>query len=98
MKYLTFAFAICIISFLVFLSSAFAQIRMVPHLGISETKGVYCEINEVRLFALTAEDCEKAGGMVTHTVNTEVKEVEPGNPNESPEIQRKKDKEPAPAE
>jgi len=44
--------------------------------GVSETDGVYCEINEVKLFAANAEDCEKAGGTVTHTVSTEVKEVE----------------------
>jgi len=40
--------------------------------GVSEPKGVYCEINEVKLFALSAEDCEKAGGVVTHTVTTTV--------------------------
>jgi len=35
---------------------------------VSESGGVYCEINEVKLFALSAEDCEKAGGAVTTTV------------------------------
>lgn len=44
-------------------------------LGVSVPDGVYCEINEVKLFALTAQDCEKAGGVVTHTVTTEVKEI-----------------------
>lgn len=59
--------------------------------GVSE--GVYCEINEVKMFAQSAEDCEKAGGMVTHTVTKEVKAAD-DNPNEEPEIQRTKDKEP----
>jgi len=60
-------------------------------IGVSE--GVYCEINEVKMFAQSAEDCEKAGGMVTHTVTKEVKAAD-DNPNEEPEIQRTKDKEP----
>ena len=53
--------------------------------GTSGPNGVYCEINEVTLFALTEEDCVKAGGVVTHTVTTEVEQVErnqdiePGN-------------------
>lgn len=38
--------------------------------------GVYCEINQVKLFAQKAEDCEKAGGKVTHTVTTSVEPVE----------------------
>jgi hypothetical protein len=64
--------------------------------GIDSTNGVYCEINEVKLFALSAEDCEKAGGVVTHTVTTMVKPVEAvgDNPNEEPEIQRTKGKKP----
>ena len=44
--------------------------------GIDSTNGVYCEINEVKLFALSAEDCEKAGGVVTHTVTTTVEPAE----------------------
>ncbi|MCZ6639074.1 MAG: hypothetical protein O6830_03835 [Candidatus Dadabacteria bacterium] len=63
-------------------------------LGVSGSNGVYCEINEVKLFALSAEDCEKAGGAVTHIVSTEVKEIGSDNPNQEPEIQRTKDKEP----
>ena len=55
--------------------------------------GVYCEINEVKMFAQSAEDCEKAGGTVTHTVTKEVKAAD-DNPNEEPEIQRTKDKDP----
>ena len=62
--------------------------------GVSGSNGVYCEINEVKLFALSAEDCEKAGGAVTHIVSTEVKEIGSDNPNQEPEIQRTKDKEP----
>ncbi len=61
--------------------------------GVSGPNGVYCEINEVKLFALSAEDCEKAGGAVTHTVTTSVEEAG-ANPNQEPEIQRTKDKEP----
>ena len=38
--------------------------------------GVFCEINDVRLFAKTAVECVEAGGVVTHAVNTEVTEVE----------------------
>ena len=60
--------------------------------GVSGPNGVYCEINEVKLFALSAEDCEKAGGAVTHTVTTSVKAAG-DNPNQEPEIQRTKDKE-----
>jgi len=59
--------------------------------GSSEPNGVYCEINDVKLFAQSAEDCATAGGSVTHTVTTT---VEPANPNQEPEIQRTKDKEP----
>jgi len=62
-------------------------------LGITVPDGVYCEINEVKLFALSAEDCQKAGGIVTHTVTTTV-EPAGDNPNQEPEIQRTKDKEP----
>ncbi len=40
--------------------------------------GVYCEINKVKLLATTAEDCEKAGGKVTHTVKTIVEPVKSG--------------------
>jgi hypothetical protein len=43
---------------------------------IDSTNGVYCEINEVKLFALSAEDCGKAGGVVTHTVTTTVEPAE----------------------
>ncbi len=60
----------------------------------SPTDGVYCEINEVKLFAASADDCAKAGGTVTHTISTEIKEVGSDNPNAEPEIQRTKDKEP----
>ncbi|MEK6224010.1 MAG: hypothetical protein N2A97_04000 [Thermodesulfobacteriales bacterium] len=65
-------------------------------MGASEPNGVYCEINDVKLFAQTAEDCQKAGGVVTHTVTTTVKPAETSgdNPNQEPEIQRTKDKEP----
>ena len=49
--------------------------------GISEKEGVYCEINDVKLFALSAEDCEKAGGVVTHTVTTTVKPVDVSEEN-----------------
>ena len=59
----------------------------------SEPNGVYCEINGVKLFAQSSEDCEKAGGSVTHTVTTTVDPVG-DNPSEEPEIQRTKDKEP----
>ena len=38
--------------------------------------GVYCEINDVKLFAQSAEDCVKAGGVITHTVTTTVKPAE----------------------
>ena len=38
--------------------------------------GVFCEINDVRLFAQTPAECTQAGGIVTHTVNTVVKPVE----------------------
>ena len=37
--------------------------------------GVFCEVNDVRLFAKTPAECVEAGGVVTHTVKTEVKEV-----------------------
>jgi len=43
---------------------------------VSEKEGVYCEINDVKLFAQSAEDCEKAEGSVTHTVTTTVKPAE----------------------
>ncbi len=73
-----------------------APLSFAIRLGIDSTNGVYCEINEVKLFALSAEDCEKAGGVVTHTVTTMVKPVEAAgdNPNEEPEIQRTKGKKP----
>ena len=59
--------------------------------GTSQPNGVYCEINGVKLFAQSAEDCAKAQGNVTHTVTTT---VTPANPDQEPEIQRTKDKEP----
>ena len=62
-------------------------------LGAEEKSGVYCEINGVSLFAQSAEDCEKAGGAVTHTVTTTVQPAG-DNPDQEPEIQRTKDKEP----
>lgn len=40
--------------------------------GASESSGVYCEINDVKLFATSRDDCEKAGGIVTHSVTTTV--------------------------
>ncbi len=43
--------------------------------GAGVPNGVYCEINKVKLFALSAEDCQKAGGVVTHTVTTTVEPV-----------------------
>ena len=46
---------------------------------VSGPDGVYCEINEVKLFAESSEDCEKAGGTVTHTVTTTVKPVDDDN-------------------
>ena len=58
----------------------------------NQPNGVYCEINDVKLFAQSAEDCEKAGGSVTHTVTTTVQPAE--NPNAEPEIQRDKNKKP----
>ena len=48
--------------------------------GVTEPKGVYCEINEVKLYAQTSEDCNKAGGTVTHIVTTTVKPAG-DNPN-----------------
>jgi len=61
-----------------------------------ETKVVYCEINDVKLYAHNAEDCEKAGGKV---VTEEIDMVVPpekavDNPEEQPKIQRTKDKKP----
>jgi len=57
-----------------------AEIILCPQCeeGVKETMVIYCEVNKVKLFAVSAEDCTKAGGTVTHTVNTEVKEVESG--------------------
>ena len=62
----------------------------------SEPQGVFCEINGVRLMAKTPADCEKAGGAVTHVISTTVTPAGKAmdNPNEEPEIQRQKDKEP----
>jgi hypothetical protein len=62
----------------------------------SESKGVFCEINGVKLMAKTAADCEKAGGTVTHVISTTVTPAGEAmdNPEEEPEIQRKEDKEP----
>ncbi len=37
--------------------------------------GVICEINDIQLFAKTPAECVQAGGVVTHTVDTEIKEV-----------------------
>jgi len=84
--------------FVVILGLALGVVMVVPVsaeslFGVSGPNGVYCEINEVKLFALSAEDCEKAGGAVTHTVTTSVKAAG-DNPNQEPEIQRTKDKEP----
>ena len=45
-------------------------------LGTELSDGVYCEINNVRLFAQNDQDCEKAGGAVTHTVKTEILTVD----------------------
>ena len=42
----------------------------------SQPDGVYCEINGVKLFAETAEDCKKAEGKVTHSVKTTVAPVD----------------------
>ena len=47
----------------------------------NEPNGVYCQVNEVRLFAESAEDCEKAGGSVTHTVTTTVESADDDNPD-----------------
>ena len=53
-------------------------------LDASDTpKGVYCVINEVKLFALSEEDCTKAGGAVTHTVTTT---VQPADDNPDKEL------------
>jgi hypothetical protein len=62
----------------------------------SEPQGVFCEINGVKLMAKTPADCEKAGGTVTHVVSTTVTPAGEAmdNPEEEPEIQREKDKEP----
>ena len=38
--------------------------------------GVFCEVNDVRLFAKNAAECVQAGGVITHTVKTEVKEAD----------------------
>jgi len=91
-RYLGFFFGLTLGVVMIALVSATAGLAF-PR-GDSESDGVYCEINEVKLFALSAEDCEKAGGTVTHTVSTEVKEVGSDNPNAEPEIQRTKDKQP----
>jgi hypothetical protein len=58
--------------FLVFILAPVSAFGIVVG-GVSEPNGVYCEINKVKLFALSAEDCKKAGGTVTHTVTTTVK-------------------------
>jgi len=55
--------------------------------------GVYCVINEVTLFAKSAEDCEKAGGTVGDAIPAKAEEMS-DNPNEEPEIQRTEDKDP----
>ena len=62
----------------------------------SEPQGVFCEINGVKLMAKTAEDCEKAGGAVTHVITTTVTPAGDAtdNPEQEPEIQREKNKEP----
>ena len=62
----------------------------------SEQQGVFCEINGVKLLAKTAADCEEAGGTVTHVISTTVTPAGEAtdNPEEEPEIQREKDKEP----
>ena len=79
--------------FAVVLTTPVLTFGAAPSWGTSEPDGVYCEVNEVKLFAQSAEDCEKAGGSVTHTVTTIV-EPAGDNPNEEPEIQRTKDKQP----
>ena len=50
-------------------------------LSADAPNGVYCEINEVKLFALSAEDCAKAGGVVTHTVTTTVMPADKASDN-----------------
>ena len=70
-----------------------ALAEAIAEMGASEPNGVYCEINEVKLFATSADDCQKADGTITHTVTTTVKPAE-DNPNQEPKIQRSKDKEP----
>ena len=57
-------------------SALSADVYEVVNDNISEKEGVYCEINEVKLFALSAEDCQKAGGAVTHTVKTTVEPID----------------------
>lgn len=44
------------------------------------SRGVFCEINEVTLFAVSAEDCKKAGGVTTHSVKAVVEPVEENKP------------------
>lgn len=78
----------------VFAQPAFEEGRVAE--STSEPKGVYCEVNGVKLMAKTAADCEKAGGTVTHVISTTVTPAGEAmdNPEEEPEIQRDKDKEP----
>ena len=58
--------------------------------------GVFCEVNDVRLFAKNEAQCVEAGGVVTHTVTTTVEPADKAsdNPDKEPETQRSKDKEP----
>ena len=80
--------------------NAFAQtLQLLDDFGVdstSEQQGVFCEINGVKLLAKTAADCEEAGGTVTHVISTTVTPAGEAtdNPEEEPEIQREKDKEP----
>lgn len=88
----------------VFFGLALAVFMIVPvsFFGIStamggESKVVYCEINDVKLYAHNAEDCEKAGGkVVTEDINMVVMPEAKAwdNPEEQPQIQRTKDKKP----
>jgi len=58
---------------------------------VEEETGVFCKINKVRLFAQSAEDCEKAGGIVTHIFTKKVKAVG-DTTSDDPETQSIKDK------
>jgi hypothetical protein len=86
-----------------FFGVALAVFMIVPvsFFGIStavgeKTKVVYCEINDVKLYAHNAEECVKAGGkVVTEEIDMVVlPEKAVDNPEEQPKIQRTKDKKP----